>query len=102
MALTKIDEYEVMYSSNGFVPRIFLKSSNKFIGQLIFEPNGSALPPDNIVNNQFNLYYHLDDYENAVDLLRNEHPMYLLYSGSGGGFENGIKTTSEVVGAGEA
>ena len=49
MALTKIDEYEVMYSANAFVPRIWLKSSNKFIGQLIFKADGSPLPPDNMV-----------------------------------------------------
>jgi len=47
-------------------------------------------------------FYHLDDYENTIDLLRNESPVYLLYRGSGGGFENGIKTTQEVVGEGEA
>jgi hypothetical protein len=47
-------------------------------------------------------YYHLDDHENTIDLLRNESPVYLLYCGSGGGFENGIKTTQEVVGEGEA
>jgi hypothetical protein len=102
MAITKIDEYEVMYSANAFVPRIWLKSSNNFIGQLIFKPNGSALPPDGMSGGQVNLYYHLDDFEKAIDLLRNEKPMYLLYSGSGGGFENGIKTTPEPVGEGEA
>jgi hypothetical protein len=101
MALTIIEEYEVMYSANAFVPRIWLKSSNRFIGQLIFMPNGRALPPDNMVNDQVNLYYHLDDYQNTIDLLRNEHPIYLLYSGSGSGNENGIKTTPEVVGEGE-
>jgi hypothetical protein len=101
MALTKIDSYEVMYSANGFVPRIWLKGGGKPIGQLIFKPNGSALPADTMSGGQVNLYYHLDDYQNAIDLLRNEGPMYLLYSGSGGGFENGIKTTEEVVGEGE-
>jgi len=102
MPITKIDEYEVMYSANAFVPRIWLKSGNTFIGQLIFKPNGSPLPPDGMYGGQANLYYHLDDFENAIDLLRNEKPMYLLYSGSGGGFENGIKTTPEPVGEGEA
>ncbi len=101
MALTKIDEYEVMYSANTFVPRIWLKGAGKFIGQLIFRPNGSVLPPDGIASGQVSLYYHLDDFENAIDLLRNEKPMYLLYSGSGGGFENGIKTTPEPVGEAE-
>jgi hypothetical protein len=50
---------------------------------------------------QVNLYYHLEDYRNTIDLLRNEGPMYLLYNGSGPGFENGIKTTQEAVGEGE-
>jgi hypothetical protein len=101
MVLTKIDEYEVMYSANTFVPRIWLKNSNRFIGQLIFKPNGTSLPADNMAGGQVNLYYHLEDYHNAIDLLRNEGPMYLLYNGSGPGFENGIKTTQEVVGEGE-
>jgi hypothetical protein len=47
------------------------------------------------------LYYHLDDFQNAIDLLRNEKPVYLYYSGSGGGHENGIKTMIEKVGEGE-
>lgn len=101
MALTKIDAYEVMYSANKFAPRIWLKANSKYIGQLIFQPNGAALPVDSMSGGQVNLYYHHDDYQNAIDLLRNESPMYLLYSGSGSGFENGIKTTEEVIGEGE-
>jgi hypothetical protein len=102
MALTKIDSYEVMYSSNSFARRIWLKDATKYIGQLIFKPNGTVLPPDTLVSGQVNLFYHLEDFANAIDLLRNENPMYLLYSGSGAGFENGIKTTQEMVGEGEA
>ncbi|MFM6321549.1 MAG: hypothetical protein ACKPGT_23920 [Microcystis sp.] len=101
MVLTKIDKYEVMYSANTFVPRIWLKGGGKNLGQLLFKPNGSPLPADTISGGQVNLWYHLDDFQNAIDLLRNEGPMYLLYSGSGAGFENGIKTTEEVVGEGE-
>ncbi len=95
--LTQIDEYEVMYSANTFVPRIWLKHEGKYVGQLVFKPNGTALPPDT----SSNLYYHLDDFDNAIDLLRNEKPMYLLFAGSGGTNENGIKTTAEPVGEGE-
>jgi hypothetical protein len=90
-----------MYSSNMFIPRIWLKSAGKYIGQLIFKPNGSALPQDNLTSGQVNLYYHLDDFANIIDLLRNEKPMYLLWVGSGSGNENGIKTTAEPVGEGE-
>jgi len=101
MTLKKIDDYEVMYSANSFVPRIWLRAAGKGIGQLLFKPNGASLPPDTNIRGSINLYYHLADFQNAIDLLRNEKPMYLLYSGSGAGFENGIKTTQEIVGEGE-
>jgi hypothetical protein len=101
LPLTQIDTYEVMYSANTFPPRIWLKHVGKSIGQLIFHPDGSVLPADTAPGGQANLHYHLENFENVIDLLRNEKPMYLLYSGSGPGFENGIKTTQEPIGEGE-
>ena len=98
MPLTLIDQYEVMYSANTFVPRIWLKNSGNYIGQLIFEPDGTTLPPDASTGGQVNLFYHLEDFDNCIDLLRDESPMYLLFVGSGPGNENGIKTTPEAVG----
>ncbi|MEV4706024.1 hypothetical protein [Actinoplanes sp. NPDC049316] len=97
MPLTQIDEYEVMYSANTFSPRIWLKHQGAYIGQLVFKPDGATLPPDTADS----VYYHAKDFPNVVDLLRNEKPMYLLFSGSGGGFENGIKTTAEMTGEAE-
>ena len=101
MPLTQIDEYEVMYSANAFPPRIWLKHAGKFIGQLIFSPNGSALPADAMVGGQANLHYHLANFANVIDLLRNEKPMYLLWTGGSPGNENAIKTTAEPLGEGE-
>jgi hypothetical protein len=101
MALTQIDKFEVMYSANTFPPRIWLMNANNFIGQLIFMPDGSAVPQDSMVNGQANIYYHLENFENVIELLRNESSVSLLFSGSGGGNENGILTTQDVVGVGE-
>ena len=92
MTVTPIEQYEVMYSANKFPPRVWLKSGGKYIGQLVFRPNGEVLPSDTADS----LYYHLDDLQNVVDLLRNEKPMYWTWLGVGG--ENGIKTTPEPVG----
>jgi hypothetical protein len=100
LVLTKIDEYEIMYSSNKFPPRIWLKGAGKFVGQLIFKADGTALPADAMVGTQSNIYYHLQDLANIVDMLRNEQPVYLLWSGPTS--ENGIKTTAEPVGEAEA
>jgi hypothetical protein len=77
MALTQIDEYEVMYSANKFPPRIWLKHAGAYIGQLIFEADGSALPADSKTGTQVSLRYHLEN------------------------FENGIKTTAEPLGEAE-
>ena len=96
MAVTAIDEYEVLYAANSFVPRIWLKSGGNFIGQLVFMPDGSALPEDT----QDSLYYHLEDFENAYAVLSGQKPVYLLFSGSGPGYENGILTAAEPVGQG--
>lgn len=96
LVTVKIDEYEVMYSSNKFPPRIWLKSAGKYIGQLIFQANSATLSSDALVGTQYNLYYHLDDFQNSIDLLRNEKPMYLLWNGPSS--ENGIKTMAEIVG----
>ncbi|RSL16498.1 hypothetical protein EDE15_2014 [Edaphobacter aggregans] len=93
MATTLINDYEVMYSANTFPPRIWLMNSGKFIGQLIFHPDGSVLPPDSMVSGQVNLQYHLEDFQNCAAILRNEKTVYLLYSGSGPGFENGLQTS---------
>ena len=101
MAQMRVDAYEVLYSANGFAPRIALKNAGNYIGQMIFMPNGAVLPADTVVDKQAQLHYHLDDFQNAVDLLRNEKPIYMYYNGSGGGFENGIRTMSERVGEGE-
>ena len=102
MAVTKIDRYEVAYSANQFVPRIFLTGGGKSLGQLVFKPNGAALPPDSVGGSgEVNVFYHLDDFQNAVDLLRNESPVYLFFNGPGPGNENGITTGQEMPGEGD-
>ena len=100
MPFTPIEKFEVIYSANTFVPRIGLMNSGKFVAQLLFLPDGKPLPPDGIINGQINLYYHVEDFDNVIELLRDETPVYLLYSGSGPGFENAITTSPEPVGQG--
>lgn len=96
-----IDEFEVMYSANTFVPRIWLKGAGKFLGQLIFFPDGRQLPADTKrPDGQVDIYYHLEDFHNVLDLLETEKNVYLEFCGSGAGNENGILTAAEPVGSG--
>jgi len=92
--ITNIDDYEVMYSSAPFVPRIWLISQGSFFSQLIFMPDGSALP----ANSPGNLYYHLEDFDNLLEILASSKPTYLLYAGGAG--EDGVLTAAEPVGEG--
>ena len=101
MATTHIDQFEIMYSANSFSPRIWLTGSGKPLGQLVFYPNGKPLPVDTkLANGQVNIFYHLDDFANVQQMLETEKNVYLLFSGSGPGFENGILTAAEPVGTG--
>lgn len=102
MPTTRIESYHVIYSANQFARRIGLLAGGAYIGQMVFHPDGATLPSDGLLGNQPQLHYHLADFENAIDLLRNEQPMYLLYNGSGGGFENAIVSEQEPVGEGES
>ncbi|MCH6483348.1 hypothetical protein MMG85_07170 [Pseudoxanthomonas sp. LH2527] len=102
MPTTQIEKYHVIYSANTFRRRIGLMAGGAYIGQLVFHANGATLPADGLNGTQPQLNYHLDDFQNAIDLLRNEKPVYLLYNGSGGGFENALVTDPETVGEGEA
>jgi hypothetical protein len=93
MATTLINDYEVMYSANTFPPRIWLLNAGKFIGQLIFQPNGTVLPPDSLVSGQAQIHYHLDDFQNCAAILRYEKTVYMVFNGAGPGNENGLMTS---------
>jgi len=101
MQQTRITGYQVMYSANRFPPRIWLHGEMGSIGQLVFHANGEALPEDTIQGTAPSLHYHLDDFHNALDVLRHHAPVWLLFSGSGGAYENGLRTDMASVGEGE-
>jgi hypothetical protein len=96
---TKIDHYELMYSSNTFPPRLWLFGGGRPLGQLIFMPDGTALPPDTMSSGQVNLHYHLENLDTMLRLFQSEKTLFLLWAGSGGGFENGVQTTEQVLGS---
>jgi hypothetical protein len=100
---TGVASYLVIYSANTFRPRIgLLNAANQFIGQAVFFPNGAVLPADfQRANGQVDLHYHLDDFHNVLDIVRNEKPVFLNFNGSGPGFENNIRTGNEPTGEGE-
>jgi hypothetical protein len=98
MSTLEIGKYTVQYAANGFPPRIWLyNTTGGNIGQVVFRPNGASLPADN----SGSLYYHLDDFQNVIDVLRNEKPVYWSFVGTGSGNENAIRTSQEAVGEGD-
>jgi hypothetical protein len=101
----QISAYGVMYSANTYWPRIGLKdAAGSVVGQLVFLPDTEKLPADSLVNGVYpQLCYHLKDFKNVLDLLRNEKPVWLGYNASMiDTAENGIATElAEPVGEGE-
>lgn len=87
-----IDAHEIFYASNGFAPRIALKRKGQYIASLVFRPNGTALPPDALQSGQAMMFYHQEDFQNIIDVLRNEKPVQLVFLGTGGGAENHLRT----------
>ncbi len=99
MAGTKIDSYEIVYSSGKFPARILLKASNSIFAQLAFYPNNTVLPPDGYSSGRNSINYHTEDFRNCIDILRNESPVF--FSCNGAGSENSINTGGENVGDGD-
>ena len=94
-----IRSYFVTYSANGFIPRIgLMDAQDRYVGQLEFQADGSVLEADVLQPSGFRLRYHLANYPHLIDLLRNERPLEVFFNGSGGGFENGLRTGREGVG----
>lgn len=44
------------------------------------------------------LHFHFEHYPHLMDLLRNEGPVLIDYTGSGGGYENSLKVFGKAVG----
>jgi hypothetical protein len=95
--VAKIESYHVGYYSNGSARSIGLKNAGNDFCTIFFLPDGATLPDDSVNQGNIWLYYHLEDFENVIGLLRHETTLYLLYNGSGPGYNNGI-TTDEAVG----
>jgi hypothetical protein len=106
MTTTPITSYSVEYQSNPPSARIYLQAHLRVlttIASLTFKPKGTHLPREDrtLVFGAVvpNLYFHLEDFQNILDLLRNEKTVYLRYSH--GGSNNGITTVAESLGEGE-
>ena len=111
-----IDNYSISYNDFRYPgsPTISLESaSGNSFGTLIFKPNNEILPGNTTImtgsppRQNMNLYYHLDDFQNIIDILRNENPVKLLCShfaappGNPTDIGVGIVTGTEPVGEGE-
>ncbi len=96
---TKIDTYEVKYARDlvGGGREIVLRSGSSIIGTLDFFTDDTTRPT---YDSDYTVYYQLADYQNCIDLLRNENPVYFVWYGDGT-VGSGIKTWVESVGEGE-
>lgn len=101
MPRTQIEKCRVIHSAKTFHRCIGPLTGGARIGPRGLHADGAVLPQDGSNGTQPQLRYHLDDFQNAIDLLRNVTPVYLLYNRSRGGFGNALVTDPETVGEDE-
>lgn len=94
-----VDGYSVIYSSRDGTRRISLRRGVQYVASLFFYADSAALPTDSLTDGQIALFYRLRDFANIMDLLRNEKPLYVWYSGPND--SNGLWTGDEPVGEAE-
>jgi hypothetical protein len=107
----RIDSYIVKYVTNK--PMILLRGGSilpftdphiHYFAELKFYPDDVELPEDYLdqVNrtSYIRLYFRTSDFNNIIDLLRNESPLKFIYTGDGGALanNNGIYTDQEPAG----
>lgn len=93
-----------VYFANVLSPKVYggkriMNLSGSFGKAILwFMPQGSSLPDNRKRPNQnvFDVYYHIDDWEALMDILRNEKPVYFNYQDKTNAAQ--IYTGSEPVG----
>ncbi len=94
-----VDGYSVIYSSRNGMRRIGVKRGATYVADLFFHSDNAALPADQLADGHISLNYRQSDFANILDLLRNEKPLYLWYTGPNN--SNGLWTGDEPVGEAE-
>jgi hypothetical protein len=86
-------------SSSAYMAMIALyDNDNKQVAQLRFySPTSSYIdnPPNDTPYGYFIFNHHIDEYPNFIDLLRNEKPVYIYFSGTDYGY---FSTSKEPIG----
>jgi hypothetical protein len=88
------------YQENEVIADIMLSGDNVFYGYAHFLADGTNLPKAEKKFNLYNLYYHQKDLPAIIDMLRNESPVFIIFTEDD--FKNcRITTMQEPVGEGE-
>lgn len=111
----RIQSYFVRYVTSPTNPSIILKGRSYwqpndpayYFAELYFHPDNSVLP-DDIVRHEngrdiTKLYYYVSDFQNVIDLLRNESPLLFVLTDTGRSLvnANGIYSEQERIGEGD-
>jgi hypothetical protein len=96
-------KYSVYSSRDGYGKGVIrLYGSNGYIGFLAFMGGDQALPSARkYPEGWYGLYYRYDAFNDIVDMLRNESPVYLIYNPVGS-HNSCISTSEEIVGEEES
>jgi len=95
------DSYKLWYYSDfSYEALIYCYNGSSYAGRMVFIAEDKPLPENRMWSNQPSLHYQISRFDDIIDILRNEGPLYLFYNDSN---HVGILATSqkEPVGEGE-
>ena len=78
----KFDQYRIYYMTGGNeVPLIDCYDGASHVGKLVFHDTGGPLPPNTLaVNGVLYLRYRLSQFNDVINILRQEKPLYIRLS----------------------
>jgi hypothetical protein len=78
----KFDQYRIYYMTGGNeVPLIDCYDGASHVGKLVFHDAGGSLPPNAVaVNGVLYLRYRLSQFNDVINILRQEKPLYIRLS----------------------
>jgi hypothetical protein len=93
------DSYKIWYYSDfTYDALIYCYNGSSYAGRLAFIADDKPLPENKMWSNQPSLYYHTSKFEDIIDILRNEGPLYLYFNDNN---NVGILATSQKEPVGE-
>jgi hypothetical protein len=91
----QFDKYHLFYATGGNVG-IYCSYGGKNVGDIRFVKENDTIPKGSVANDNLTIYFSLARFNDIINILRYEKPLYLyLYESGSGGVSTSIEPAGE-------